>query len=288
MNSSQSRSKLYFPSIIGVSKEKLDEIISDIDNHYNEWEEVKTNPSTGNPKTYLDGSVKKRIIRPPKKNLKIIQKRIKNRILSKIELPNNVHGGVKKRSNITNALPHKGKTHILTTDLKDFYPSIKSKWLYDLFIELGFNSQFAFYITRLSTWKGEIPQGAPTSTHLSNIFFVETDKRLIEICETKGITYTRYVDDLTFSSSSDFQGDIETILSTILKSGIKLSRRKTFYSKNQKVTGINVFLNKIEAPKNILAKVKAEELLPDDAIKPYTQYNKNINEVNSKKKKRNK
>lgn len=118
MSFSGAKHKLYLPSIIGEKAEILDEIIKNIDSHYSERIELKIDNKTGLPKTYIDGTTKKRIIRPSKKRLKIIQSKIKDRILSKIELPNNVHGGVKKRSNISNAKPHQGNKYVFVTDLK--------------------------------------------------------------------------------------------------------------------------------------------------------------------------
>jgi RNA-directed DNA polymerase len=262
----------------------LDDFAKNIDSHYREWYEIKTNKKTNLPKTYKDGTIKQRAIRPSKMPLKIIQKQIKDRILSLIELPENVHGGVKKRSNITNAKPHQGKKYKLTTDLQDFYPSIKAKKIYDTFIELGFNAQCAFYITRLTTWKGELPQGTPTSTHISNIVFLKTDYQLIELCKAHNITYTRYIDDLTFSSQSDFQNVIGEILDIVLQSGLKISRRKTFYNGSQTVTGIKIYLHKIDAPEKIITKVKEEETLPDGTVKPYTNYRNNILKTNKGKK----
>lgn len=284
MNSLEYRKQLHFPSIIGKSKKELDDFIQEIDNHYREWSEIKYDKKSGTPKTYGDGTIKQRVIRPPKTSLKIIQKKIKDRILSQIELPDNVHGGIKKRSNITNAKPHQGKKYIFTTDLKDFYPSIKARDVYNAFLELGFNSQFAFYITRLTTWKGELPQGTPTSTHISNIIFLKTDYKLIELCREFNITYTRYIDDLTFSSQSDFQEIIRQILEIVLESGLKISWRKTYYNGLQTITGIKVFLNKIDAPDKIIDKVKEEELLEEGAPKPYTNYRNNILKTNIRKK----
>lgn len=284
MSSLEWRGKLHFPSIIGKSKRELDDFAKKIDNHYREWYETKINKKTNQPKTYKDGTIKRRAIRPSKTPLKIIQKQIKDRILSLIELPENVHGGVKKRSNITNAKPHQGKKYKLTTDLQDFYPSIKAKRIYDTFIELGFNAQCAFYITRLTTWKGELPQGTPTSTHISNIVFLKTDYQLIELCKAHNITYTRYIDDLTFSSQSDFQHVIGEILDIVLQSGLKISRRKTFYNGSQTVTGIKIYLHKIDAPEKIITKVKEEEALPDGTVKPYTNYRSNILKTNKRKK----
>lgn len=284
MSSLEWRGKLHFPSIIGKSKKELDDFVKEIDKYYTEWSEIKIDKKTNQPKTYKDGTIKQRVIRPSKMPLKIIQKQIKDRILSLIELPENVQGGVKKRSNITNAKPHQGKKYILTTDLQDFYPSIKAKRIYETFIELGFNAQCAFYITRLTTWKGELPQGTPTSTHISNLVFLKTDYKLIELCKAHNITYTRYIDDLTFSSQSDFQNIIGEILDIVLQSSLKISRRKTFYNGSQTITGIKIYLNKIDAPEKIIAKVKEEDGLPDGTMKPYTNYRNNILKTNQRKK----
>lgn len=280
MSSLEYRNKLFLPSIIGETKNDLDKIIQEIDAHYNEWVEQKIDKKTGQFKTYLDGTIKERVIRPSKTKLKLIQSKIKDRILSDIELPSNVHGGVKKKSNITNAKPHQGKKYVFTTDLKDFYPSIKSKKIHNTFIELGYNKQFAFYITKLTTWKGELPQGTPTSTHISNIIFLETDYKLIKICEENDITYTRYIDDLTFSSQKDFQDLIPIFLKIVQESGLKISRRKTNYEGNQNVTGINIFLNKIDAPEKIILKAKEEEN-SEKKLKPYGNYLNNIRKTNN-------
>lgn len=279
MNSLESKNQLYLPSIIGENYKNLDKIINDIDNHYTEHIEQKIDNATGLPKKYLDGTIKQRVIRPSKRRLKLIQSKIKDRILSKIELPHNIHGGVKTKSNITNAKPHQGNKYIFVTDLKDFYPSVKSKRIHDLFIELGYNKQFAFYMTKLTTWKGELPQGPPTSTHISNLFFLKTDYELIKICKEHNITYTRYVDDLTFSAQKNFQYLIPDLLSIIKKSDLKISYRKTDYKGKQNVTGIIVLLHKIDAPKKIIQKAEIE-IDNHPSYKPYSNYLENIRKTN--------
>jgi RNA-directed DNA polymerase len=281
MNSLESRYKLHFPSIIGISQKELDNLIEDIDNNYREWVEPKIDKN-GNPKTYKDGTVKKRVIRPSKTRLKIIQKVIKDRILNQIELPANIHGGIRGKSNITNAKAHQGNKYLFETDLQDFYPSIKSNRVHDTFIKLGFNRQFAFYITRLTTWKGELPQGTPTSTHISNLIFLEIDYRLIDFCKNNNISYTRYIDDLTFSSQMDFQNSISEILEIVKQGGLKLSYRKTNYACSQSITGIEVYLNKIDAPQRIIMKVD-EEAKSDAKFKPFTNYRNNILKTNKRK-----
>jgi RNA-directed DNA polymerase len=215
--------------------------------------------------------------------LKVIQKKIKSNILSEISLPDNVHGGVRRRSNISNAKPHQGKKFQFTTDLQNFYPSIKSKQVYDCFLKLGFSNHFSSYITKLSTWKGEVPQGAPTSTAVSNLVFLKTDIELIDFCNRNQITYTRYIDDLTFSSQSDFRNLIPELMSIVIKSGFKVSFRKTLYAGNQNVTGVDVFLNKIDAPTKIKEKVN-DEKYKDMKSNPIQNYINQIQKTNIKKK----
>jgi RNA-directed DNA polymerase len=70
---------------------------------------------------------------PAKGRLKLIQDRIKSNILSRIELPEFVQGGVKKRDNLSNAKFHKGKLYKFATDLKKFYPTITSKKVFEMF-----------------------------------------------------------------------------------------------------------------------------------------------------------
>ncbi len=278
-------SKIHFPSIIGFDEIELKELIKYIDSQYREWDEIKWDKKTNLPKTYKDGTIKKRTIRPSKAKLNLVQQKVRKLILSKIELPKNVHGGRKKHSNITNGKPHQGKKYILTTDLKDFYPSVNHKTVYNTFIDLGFNIQTAFYLTRFTTWKNELPQGTPTSTDISNIIFLKTDLELIKLCDERKITYTRYVDDLTFSAPFDFQNSIKEILNIIKNSKLKISWRKTIYAGNQTVTGIIPLLNKISAPEKILQKVEEEKQLSDDIRKPYTIYNNNIIKISKTKRK---
>lgn len=271
-----------FFATIGFKQSDVEIIVTNLDNFYGEKIEKKVDKKTGEFKTYKDGTVKERIIRPSLYDLKKIQRKINERILAPIEMPTNVHGGIKKRSNITNAKPHQGNKYQFTTDLQEFYPSITSSRVYDTLIKLGFSTHYAHWITKLSTWKYELPQGAPTSTHIANLVFLETDIKLIEFCNENGITYTRYVDDLTFSSQKDFANILNDILQIVLQSGFKLSYRKTQYKGNQLITGIQVYHNKIDAPANVIEKAHLET---DNhpSYKPYTNYLENIRKTNRRK-----
>ena len=268
-------------AIIGFKPIVVSSVLLNVEKYYYEKVEIKKDKKTGEVKKYKDGTAKKRTIHPSTKELKAIQKSIKKNILAPIPLHKEVHGGVRKRSNITNAKPHKGNKYIFTTDLKDFYPNISHKNVYDTFLSLGFSNHFSHILTKLTTWKYALPQGTPTSTHISNLVFLKTDYELIQLCNASNITYTRYVDDLTFSSPKDFKNLLNDLLEVIKKNNFKLSYRKTKYKGNQTVTGINIFLNKIEAPEHIREKSKFE-IENNTEKKPYSNYINNIQKVNKR------
>lgn len=287
MNSSQYRkSQLkHLCSIIGCQPNEVIYITTHIDEYYREWFEKKPDNKTGDFKRYKDGSLKLRPIRPSLKRLKVIQKSIKDKILAPISLPENIHGGIKGKSNISNAKPHQGNKYQFTTDLLGFYPSVKYDQVFHLFLSLDYSDHFAHWLTKLTTWKHELPQGTSTSPHLANLVFLEIDKCLIPFCRANNLTYTRYVDDLTFSSQQDFKPILNDILGIITSCGYKISYRKTSYKGDQTITGIKVFNNCIDAPQKIIDKAKAEQLI-DNKLKPYSNYLNSIRRTNRKQIKR--
>ena len=276
--------KIYFPSVIGMPKKDLDRLVEHLDGYYREWSKEKLDKETGLSKKDKNGNVKTRIVRESKGIIKEIQGRISSRILKYIKLPSNIKGGVKGESNITNARYHKGNKYIFTTDLENFFPSIKARRVHETLLDLGFNKLTTHYITRFSTWKGEVPQGIKTSSYIANLIFLETDYKLIKFCENNNIKYTRFVDDLTFSSQIDFRNKLEEILNIIKQSRLRINWRKTKYEGRQIVTGIQLNPSRIIAPKSILDKVEQEKSLPEGSAKPYTIYKENIDKINYSKK----
>jgi RNA-directed DNA polymerase len=282
MNSLQYEKKQfgYLCSLIKCSPEGLRNILGLIGEQYIEWEEPKKNKATNVLKTYLDGTPKKRILRPPKYELKRIQRSINRNILSNIKLESVVYGGVKGKSNINNAKRHQGKKYVFTTDLLDFYPSISSSQVYQLFRSLGFSNHASRWLTKLTTFKNQLPQGAPTSALLANLIFKDADLMLIALAKTHSLTYTRFVDDLTFSSSSDFKAILPEILDTIQRFGFRVNYRKTHYNGHQNITGIKVRNNFIDVPKEI--KMKAQiEISQGLTNGPYTQYIERVQGTNN-------
>jgi RNA-directed DNA polymerase len=271
----------HLAAILKCNSVDLEFILENINDSYYEYQKYKKDKD-GITKTFKDGTPKKRTITPSFGKLKIIQTSIKRNILDIAEIPLHIQGGVKGKSNISNAKIHQGKKYKLTTDLQDFFPRVKNGLVYSVFLRLKFTNIQANWLTKLTTYKYGLPQGAPTSPHLSNLAFIPTDNELLELCRANGITYTRFIDDLTFSSPLDFQEQIEKILSIITTKGFKVSQRKTFYCGKQTITGIEVSNNHIDAPFKIREKAKVEASLTSGS-RPFTTYVKRIRKTNKKK-----
>lgn len=146
------------------------------------------------------GPDKVRMISAPDDRLKYLQRKIADK-LGEIYRPRNpVHGFVAGRSVKTNAVAHLHRRFVVNIDLKDFFPAITQNRVEGLLNSLGMNSRVAEIISRICCNNGHLPQGAPSSPVLSNMICFRLDKELMEIAKKARCIYTRYADDITFSS----------------------------------------------------------------------------------------
>lgn len=238
-----------FFKVIESSKREFGYIKEHIEDYYYRKEEPKKD-QFGNIRVGSDGEQEVRVLHPSKGRLKVLQKIINSRIFSQIEFPPVVHGSVKKKSCITNAKAHQGNKYFLLTDLRGYFPSIHFKTVYSELVEQGFSPIVASYITRLVTYNKCVPQGAPTSPMIANLVFLPQDLHLIEICQKHALTYTRYIDDLTFSSKKFIEDElIQTLLDVIRNSPFKYHHRKTKTSIGiTEITGVLAKNNNLDAP----------------------------------------
>jgi len=160
-----------------------------------------------------------REISAPKPKLKRLQYWILDNVLNKVEVSDQTHGFVKERSIVSNALPHVGKSVVINCDLQNFFPTLSYPRVKGLFQSLGYSAEvatiFALLTTEaeqkevvldgeklyLYTGKRYLPQGSPASPMITNLICRKLDKRMQGIATTLGFTYTRYADDMTFSSN---------------------------------------------------------------------------------------
>ena len=202
-----------------------------------------------------------RIISAPTRDLAILQSKL-NRVFKLVYSPKPcVHGFVLGRSILTNATPHVGKKWVLNIDLKDFFPTINFGRVRGVLIAPPYRLPVpvATIIAQICTADGALPQGAPTSPILANMVCARLDGELMAISRRHRLTYTRYCDDLTFSSRrSDFPDDFASagagwlgkdvvlggpLLDLIARNGFEINEDKTRLQSNschQEVTGLTV------------------------------------------------
>ena len=179
-----------------------------------------TNPKVSK-KRYTSFSVKKknggeRIIHAPISGLKHILKPL-NIILNAIAEPHfKATGFVPGKSIVDNAIQHTGKHYVYNIDLKNFFHAfdrnrVKLGFMYSPFNLSEDLEPIAFLIASLCTHPFEIdgkiktvlPQGSPTSPAITNILCVKLDRRLHGLAKRFNITYSRYADDISFSSQTN-------------------------------------------------------------------------------------
>lgn len=143
-----------------------------------------------------------------------------------------------------NALPHKGKDYLLKMDLADFFGSISyRKVLSTLFPSTLFPKKVGWILTNLCCYNGAVPQGAPTSPALSNLVMKQFDKTLGEFCAKRGVTYTRYCDDLTFSANRPLYDVFQRATELLQSHGFRVNPKKVVFlhkGQHMEVTGLTV------------------------------------------------
>jgi RNA-directed DNA polymerase len=208
----------------------------------------------------------------PGRPLKRIQKRLNYFLQAHYFCikPDEVHGFVinpqyfsTTRCNIVaNAEVHTGKKHILNIDLKDFFPSIPARRIKELFTSpvFNFSEQVAIALTLLTTYEAKLPTGAPTSPVLSNFACLELDADLRLFCQENHLQFTRYADDLTFSSNEIITNElIVKINGLIHQNGFEPNEKKLHLTSShhkQTVTGLTVN-EKVNVDRKLLKKIRA-------------------------------
>ena len=214
-----------------------------------------------------NGGLRKILAPVPK--LKLLQRRLANLLyqaLSDIDKLGPLrrplsHGFAKNLSIITNAAVHKRRRFVLNLDLKDFFPSINFGRVRGILIKdkrFGLDPKVATIIAQIACHEDVLPQGSPCSPVLSNIVAHLLDIRLVRYAKTHKCTYSRYADDITFSTNSKvFPADIAApiagsenewnlgigLVKEIARAGFEINQSKTriqFRGSRQVTTGLLV------------------------------------------------
>jgi hypothetical protein len=212
-----------------------------------------------------------RYIQAPTGELLKIQTWVKINILDKLVFGDHLTSYQKGKSIVDNALLHVDQEIVVNFDLESFFETITQDKIYGVFKIIGYNSSVAVELARACCLNvpqriGKpyrdhpfacLPQGSPTSPGLSNLSAAMLDFRLLEYARSRGLNFSRYADDLTFSGKVVNKPNQSTIGFIASSEGFKLNAKKTYYAQSscqQKVTGLNVN-HKVSIPKKNRRKI---------------------------------
>ena len=215
-----------------------------------------------------------RLLEAPKPDLRAVQRKILDDLLTPIPTHPAVHGFVAGRSAITGAAEHVGADVVISLDLEHFFASVTPGRIWGLLRAAGYPEPVAHLLVGLTTHASPVaaltsmpagtdsgrdfrlrrrlaaphlPQGAPTSPALANLVAFSLDRRLNSYAKAAGARYTRYADDLTFSGDAALARHSAALLAAvggmIRQEGFSVHPGKTrdrHRSRRQVVTGIVV------------------------------------------------
>ena len=203
---------------------------------------------------------KTRDIDNPSEALKAVQKKILNRLLLPVKLPHFLFGAVSPFTVNEHAAQHLGRGTVVKMDVKSYYPNVTNRHVYSVWRQvLKYSPAISSLLTQLTTYKWHLPQGAPTSPALANLFLASIYGPVLDDCAIKDITPTGWVDDLYFSGK-EARSVMELVRHTLASNGFKLSSKKRVIFGGRKakiVTGIRLGAGRIRAPKDKVRDLRA-------------------------------
>lgn len=201
-----------------------------------------------------DGTIRQTFDALPE--LKCIQIRIKNILLSRVNFPPYLTGSLKGRDYRVNARFHVDAKVIVCEDIANFFPSTSTHIIRNIWANLfGFSADVSDLLTALTTKDGFLPQGAVTSSYLANLAFFSSEPTLQALLAGRSIRYSRYVDDITLSSvtslsSEDLTWCISNAYGMLAKYGYHAKRRKhEIHRSNARMFTTKLMVNKRPALK---------------------------------------
>lgn len=196
----------------------------------------------------------KRIIFHPSPKLKVFQYWLVNRLFVYFPISSYATAYKKGCSIKNNATLHLNKAHLLHLDIIDFFPSITRKHIEQVINNNKFilKEKIGFELTgddikiilKLTLLDDSLTIGSISSPILSNIVMFDIDNELNKVAESYDCKYSRYADDMVFSSTKFIPHKIIDDVDKILKSnGFLLNKKKSYFmgkGSRKVVTGINV------------------------------------------------
>lgn len=244
--------------LIGYSKEEVESVVQSIDKHYLSFPTKKSN-----------GRV--RWINAPLAPLKSMQNSILKNIVYKFTPHTQAFGFVKGKSAKDGATVHLGAKVLLCLDVQNFFGSLTKDRVFKLFtfllnhklLKVEYDKKDMINLVGLATYKGALPQGSPASPGLANLICLNLDKSLQALANSHNLKYSRYADDISFSSQDNAflaREIMPVIRQTLRADGLSINSSKTRILRQHKrmmVTGV-VVNKKLGTPKWVWKNLRAE------------------------------
>ena len=254
--------------LLGISEQDLWAMADSAAGRYSSFDVWKGQRPDGSDKGW-------RHIDNPNDELKKLQDRIYSVLLKPLApgMPLYLTGGMPGRSILDNGQPHVGRPAVVALDIKNCFPSIPYKRIFQVWRnDINCSDAIATVLCKLTTHHGHLPQGAATSPMLCNLALAPMAAEIDAYAQSVGLEYTQYVDDVTLSG-----GGIQTRLA--IGNIMKLARQHGYIigrDKNnvmdrneiQRITGIMVN-NELTVPRakvqSILREIKQVGALGHEA-----------------------
>jgi len=183
-------------------------------------------------------------------------------ILEKLQPSKYATAYIQGLSTKNNAIPHLNNDILVKLDIHDFFNSITFSHVYGMFANrTWYPKPVVTFLTKLCCYNSHLPQGACTSPYIANLCLFEFDQVIGAYCQNRGITYTRYSDDMTFSANFMEISDLVSFVRTSLRVyRLTLNEKKTrVYRRGDrhKVTGI-ICNNGVSVPAEYKRKIRQE------------------------------
>ena len=214
-----------------------------------------------------------RYINAPDERLKSIQRKLANVLNCVYKVKPAAHGFAVDKNIVTNAKSHVRRKYVFNMDLENFFDQIHFGRVRGMLMNPPYNigAEAALVIAQIACYNGKLPQGAPTSPILTNMVCAPLDTQFTKLAKKHNLCYTRYADDITFSShKNEFPKEIaytdlegvhigEEVQAILAKNSFNANLNKTRIFDNhrrQEVTGL-VVNQIVNIRRNYIKKVRA-------------------------------
>lgn len=280
--------------LLGVSVSKLSNVAENAETFY----------FPNEPKIKSNGKIRQTYaVNEP---LRTIQDKILEKIISGVDFPEYLQGSIKDvdtpRDYVRDAKLHAGREVLLKEDISSFFSSVRSRLVYKTWkYFFKFPREVAKTLTKLTTYKNFIPEGAPTSPAIANLIFWDREPNLEFELRQKDYAYSRYVDDINVSFATrvdrmELQNVTTKIYGMFIACGLRPNRdkdkngrlkKRVVRAKNKPmvVHGLNINSGRPTLPKDerfkIRAAVKEFEFFAQ-SVTSWDEIKKAYNEVNGR------